>query len=1620
MGGFAIDYAHDSEEVVALKKHIANQDNKCAGLEDQLMKCGLKQKDTQSTLDETIYKLRREADSAVELRKELEKRNEELARERVMRQNLELSNQSSGQQLQSDASARKELQATLEAVAAREAEAKRALEDAARDKAAQDLRIRDLEANLGQLATATAPKRRGRASSLSGIHLASLERELAETRAAAARSEAAAAQAEKRASQARTDAVRIENEAAAMERRLRAEVQEARERATEQTEELEFLRAQQGAGAAREEELMQRIEMEETKVASMEKLLASSRDMSRLEDELAKTQKKLKAELARARGMEDRQTALAQERDQGLRQLEEARGRAERIAETLRSREADIASFEARERDFSARLERLSAENDALKDSNCSSSEKDAYVEKLLNSVTRIRGERDNLRRDLDFLQAESRFTIQGLEIKVAASSAQLEEVSSLRARVSELESRTDVRTPADEEILDRLRLVSTASMVVIARLGSLRDNAVDALSLAREELDHRQSAHDELLTSTHGTHEQQVADLHHTIEELQEHLDACSSELAESNIRRDELEAEVDQLQSQVKDLQSLSRSARSEQSEMHNDLEEKKRQLAEFTRALESTESERDTLSTQVMTLQHDLDQAREDIKRGDERYTALQAQQLSTLPSDGVASALRKQLEEYKDRVERRNEQIGKHQHEIQRLEATQRLQEDRLTELNDELDVAMTEKESMIEDCAEAREARDAAIQRVEELEEELESAELATQRLQDQHVLASSSLVGVWASAVSGRRTAATRFSAAMRNIQAQHATALRQLQVAEEQRSLTASVSDARASQLESALDDARTARAEAEQTAVALAVSQSSLRQIEQLLTTERDARSELDAQLTFVREELGTRAAEVGALQARLEDLRGEKLSLSSTSEAHLAQVEALRSRIAALEETIRGMQGREEIARQQLASAQDELRQSQGREASQADATRALESEIADLRQKHSTELEQTLARLETVTTNLESAQNERAAEAEARQAVADELTAEKAALELRVQEALVQLESTSQSSEDVEALKAEHVKEVERLQQEIAHTSGEVQEARAELEALHSSHTQQLSEVSEAKAGLETRIAELEASVKTSEEALDRADALHGEELAVATEKVTGLERNLQALQARLDEEENRHAAELQASQESQQRSARRFEEAQARLAELQDEMEVAQGSLQEAERELKSVSEQCAALEGRNATLQADVERSTSARHQAEGQVQASQRELTETRSELEQLRQELERSQSLLNNAQLQLDLQVTEHRRTLDGLHRQISQLKSRASEGGVVRELQEQLRDMDVLMSRKNEEIEGNDDRVMSLIKENKKLGDKVAKLTRKVETLQKKLAAAKETAAAAPPPPPSNPTVTPAPALPIASASSSVAAPAQSNGLAPAVQITSGSTWNPPVLAGSRSSARVSPPVPIASSSYVPPAHEPPADVPPAPRSRSRLSSSDGSTALTRPKTPERRFPTVFRRAKTPEPPRRSPPEDKQPTASTLGKRRADDIDDQVPAQGFTSEGTMDPRELVTFGESTPRARKSVRTGFTPVRNTTSRPAVTVGQRSPERRNLAPMHISDVTNSPRGSAAHVRATTEPAVAANKPGKWVNRLKSSTNSSGAPTARTVSTMRSFFEKGS
>jgi hypothetical protein len=67
--------------------------------------------------------------------------------------------------------------------------------------------------------------------------------------------------------------------------------------------------------------------------------------------------------------------------------------------------------------------------------------------------------------------------------------------------------------------------------------------------------------------------------------------------------------------------------------------------------------------------------------------------------------------------------RTEQIKIHQHDIKRPETNLRLQEERLGEMTTEFEMMAAQKDAMVEDCADAREARHEALIRVERLEEE---------------------------------------------------------------------------------------------------------------------------------------------------------------------------------------------------------------------------------------------------------------------------------------------------------------------------------------------------------------------------------------------------------------------------------------------------------------------------------------------------------------------------------------------------------------------------------------------------------------------------------------------------------------------------------------------------------------------------------------------------------------------------------------------------------------------------------------------------------------------------------------------------------------------------------
>ena len=170
---------------------------------------------------------------------------------------------------------------------------------------------------------------------------------------------------------------------------------------------------------------------------------------------------------------------------------------------------------------------------------------------------------------------------------------------------------------------------------------------------------------------------------------------------------------------------------------------------------------------------------------------------------------------------------------------------------------------------------------------------------------------------------------------------------------------------------------------------------------------------------------------------------------------------------------------------------------------------------------------------------------------------------------------------------------------------------------------------------------------------------------------------------------------------------------------------------------------------------------------------------------------------------------------------------------------------------------------------------------------------------------------------------------------------------------------------------------------------------------PRSRTR---SGPSTLLVH-KTPESRpIPSVFH-AKTPEPakPLTSGLPDPAPVSSVAGKKRAapDDGDEPARVQGFTSEGVLAERNTAT----TPRRRKSPRTGFTPVRNTTSRPLTTlVPGPAAQVASVAPPVISDVTNSPRGQP-------QPQADGKAKRGWLGAHRARPTPSGnTTTARTIS----------
>ncbi|RDB28366.1 hypothetical protein Hypma_015870 [Hypsizygus marmoreus] len=1535
-----------SEEAQAFKDKLASKDTHISAQQTQLMRQTEQIEELQATLNDTLHKLSREATRALQLETELTTCSEDLRNEKISSQNVGQTLVAAQQKIKEKELEARDLQANLESLSHTSDDHSARSSKLEREKATLEARVRELQANIQQITCPpTTPSHRARSSSSSNLRISSLEQQLEQVRASLSQKDADLLVASQKALQAQAESVKIGNEKVAMEKRTSREIAELQEALEEKEEELLYLRGQQNDGT-REQALLERIEEDEAKIAALEKLLGDMQDTRGMRERLSEAEERLKQERERAVATEERQVELIREREDAFDDLEHAREELRALKETLSQKEAQIRERYATRCNLSvlhahqivrrntndtgavavSLMDMDSAEPcttpliEAAPDESTA-----ATIERMLTTIDRLRGERDTLRRSVEFLETESKFAIEALEAKLATSSPAINddsatlinqlqgELDALRVRlVAVTDHEGEVIRGKDREI-KRLALAATASAIVIQHINSEADH------LERRVLDACSSriAAQEQLHAGEGN----LEELEVKVKDLEVKLDVTVLCLEATTSQRNDLMAQLETKDAEREEEVAL---LKTEHQETSHNLEEARIQLMDVSKALENVESERNSLTVQVANLLTDLRAAQDDLTNAESRYSALQFHQLSSMSSNEATRALQEQISELEFRVLRRTEQVGVHQHDILRMETNIKLQEERLMEMTTELETMSAQKDAMVEDCADAREARDQALERLEVLEVDMEA------RLEEGDRTIEALIETVFRS-VGGARDSLRR---AGENSRLVHEDLLRldgayqkALALLDEKETLLAS--------------EASTAE-DAKQSTVALAVSQvgigKALAYIRQILKEKENLEREIKNQEDNVTRE----SSQVKALQKQIETLQHQA---ANTASEFATQTSAFESRTAELQRAISESEAAHQTTVEELVHSKEQL------QATLDQAQRSLtesdsDDTIASIQARHAQELGDLQSNLSKSQAALEELRTSHASVKEELEVkLADALKAKE-----EVEQRLLETSNSLQQS----ALQKQEVEDVsETLANEISTLRGDLEEARSEIgrvssarNDLDASYRRVRAELAKLKKDHETRLTEATAQSllvqqKLQDELTDLQKKLdeRSQELDDAVKETDRLARQIQ-------DESNARTADKEIY-EKELDSANQFrQQAESTSTKLQHEMELTQTQLQVAKEEVETLQQEKLSLQEEITTLGAEIQRSISLTRYLESEVKESQNKVIAVAEELGQTQADLARSDKAAKAAEVNLSLQSAQHKREMSDLHRQLAALQAQPNLQDALAELEERNNEMEELLRNKCAEIEENDDRALEMLKENKKLATKVESLTRKVQNLQTKLVAAK----ASIPKTSDVPSVSAPPVEPVPGPSSQ-----------PIMRSRANTLNNVPSV----------PPLPMHAPS---PAHRTPVQ---------RVVSVPSS--LPRPKTPERRAvqpPPVFK-ARTPE--RRavsSTPMESMASASTIGKKRRAPEDfeacESLAPQGFTAD-SLPSHELVE--NTTPRIRRvlsGLQSGFTPVRNHAARPTATMP--SPKRLmtgrpGRSPPTIADVTNSPRGSSTKAK---------------------------------------------
>jgi len=178
----------------------------------------------------------------------------------------------------------RDLQANLESLSRTSDERYSRSAKLEREKATLEARVGELEAHVRQLSLPpSVPDQRNasrrRSSSLSSCRTTMLERELNEVRLSLSRKENDLCVATESLSWAQDNLMRIGNEKLALEKKVTRESTELKALLEQTEDELQYWKGQHDNGS-REEELLQRIEEDEAKITTLEKLLGGRREIA--------------------------------------------------------------------------------------------------------------------------------------------------------------------------------------------------------------------------------------------------------------------------------------------------------------------------------------------------------------------------------------------------------------------------------------------------------------------------------------------------------------------------------------------------------------------------------------------------------------------------------------------------------------------------------------------------------------------------------------------------------------------------------------------------------------------------------------------------------------------------------------------------------------------------------------------------------------------------------------------------------------------------------------------------------------------------------------------------------------------------------------------------------------------------------------------------------------------------------------------------------------------------------------------------------------------------------------------------------------------------------------------